>query len=436
VIGGDSDGNCQGKSPVSNVYFAEIDNDKEDNSLISEEGWRKSNNLPFATSFTQAVLIDTFIYVVGGFDGTSARNTLLRAQVLQPSDAPHIEGVMHASVDGKLPVGHYLYAVTAVYKAGDSINPNGQSLPSNIVSLYVPQETAVPYLSWTKIDDGSIDSYRVFRANADDGKFSVIAEVTESSFADDGSKTPSDGEPPALGSLGNWATISNSMSVARCGHVTTSFNPSGTNTLHYMFSFGGSTNPSPKSRAFDSYESAKITVTPAVPGGVRQNHVVNAWTNGTTVMNGQHLWSGVMLDKSNVGYDQFQAVVLGPGAENTTEHQFNYAQNNDMLDVDPFTQKIYNDLQVFGYCMFAHDKTLVVTAGSNDVDTVKPLKAIHVMELDDQTPPDPLTNYTSGNMDIVFATVYPACVRAAGYLVVIGGRSNDGIEKRIQFIPG
>jgi len=189
-------------------------------------------------------VIDTFVYVVGGFDGSSARNTVLRAQILQPSNAPKVTGVMHASVNGKLKVGHYLYAVTALYKSDDATNPAGQSLPSNIISMYVSKATATPYLKWDKIDDEGITSYRIFRANQKDGKFVIIDEVTVNYYQDLGTSATHSGVPPVLGSLGNWATISSRMNVNRCGHVSTTMNPEGNLLLHYLFSFGGSVSPS------------------------------------------------------------------------------------------------------------------------------------------------------------------------------------------------
>jgi len=436
VIGGDKDASCLGKSTVNTAYFAEIDNDKDDSSLISSVGWTKMSTLPYPVSFAQAQLIDTYIYIVGGYDGTSARNSTLRAQILQPDDAPKIQGIMRASLDGKLPVGHYLYAVTAVYKGDDSINPGGQSLASNIVSLYVAAETATPYLFWTKINDGAVQSYRVFRANAADGKFSAIAEVTDAFYTDVGA-SGSDGVPPVLGSLGNWAIVSNNMHVSRCGHVSATLNPSGNDKVHYLFSFGGSTDPSPKSAAFGTYESTKITMKPATAGGERQTHTVNAWTDGEDKMKGQHLWSGVMLDSSNVGYTGYQDIILGPGADDMTEHQYNYAENNDNFDLDDFVQNV-TDFNGFGYCMFVHDSKMVMVAGSQNTETLAAVKSIYVMNLNAENPQEPLTKYDKCSDEIITRTVYPACTRIAGYLIVIGGKGpdSDGLLNQIQFFPG
>jgi len=276
----------------------------------------------------------------------------------------------------------------------------------------------------------------VYSVHAADGKFSAIAEVTDAYYTDVGA-TGTDEVLPTLGSLGNWAIVPNDMHASRCGHVSATLNPSGNGKVHYLFSFGGSTDPSPKSAAFDSYESTKITMTPATPGGERQSHNVNPWTDGEDTMNGQHLWSGVMLDSSNVGYTGYQDIILGPGAEDMTEHQYNYAENNDNFDLDDFVKNV-TDFSGFGYCMFVHDSQLIMVGGSQNAETLDPSKSIYLMNLNASDPTLPITKYDKCTDEILTKTVYPACTRIAGYLILIGGKgpSSGELLNQIQFFPG
>ena len=448
VLGGDRDAACAGAAPTADAHFAAVD--AAGDGLPTGRAWTATSALPTALAFAQAQVVGTYVYVLGGHSGVGALRTVHRAQVLQPADAPRLRSALRGALAGRLAPGHYLYAVTAVYRADDTHNPGGESLASNVAAVNVPAETAVPHLTWDALADPGVAAYRVYRAplpdpansTATEPAFALLAEVSKPEYDDLGSAEPdATRTPPPVGALGRWAVLGDQpLPTPRCAHAAAASTAAGAAGHHFLFAFGGTDGaPEATGAALDSYESTLVAVTAGDGAGVREQHQVSAWRNGTARVRGQRFGSAVTLDSSNAGYRGMQAFVLGPGTAGAA-HQVNYAENSDTLLADTFAATELPDFAYFGYCLFAHGDTLVAVGGSADAATLAPAdKNAHAMALNttDTRPPTPLTEYTQLPDGPLVGTVFPACTRVGGYLAIIGGRDDDGnLLDSVQYVAG
>ncbi len=172
-------------------------------------GWR---TLPIAMpgkrTFAAATTVGRFVWLIGGHDGGAALATTFRAAVLSPDEAPQIDDVELDTVAKGLGAGVWTWRVAAVMASGDPINPGGESLPSDPLTVRVPKlDVGVAVqLSWKPVA-GAV-SYRVYRSAtgtsgaASQGLLATVAAST-TSFTDVGDATGS-AAPRQLGDLGTW----------------------------------------------------------------------------------------------------------------------------------------------------------------------------------------------------------------------------------------
>ena len=475
VLGGDRDAECTGNAPSATAHVAEVDAGAAGAGLpAAVRAWTPTSALPTALAFAPALAVGTCVYVLGGHSAAGALRTVHRAQVLQPEDAPSLRAALRAAPTGRLAPGHYLYAVTARYGADDKLNPGGESLPSNVAAVHVPTATGVPHLSWTAPNDPGITAYRVYRAAAPepaslslskgadatpDGEtpepaFALLAEVSKPEYDDLGSDEPdATQQPPRVGALGRWAVLeAQPMPTARCAHAAASSSATaGAQTHHFLFALGGTDGaPTAAGAALNSYDSTDVTVKPGAAGGAREQHEVSVWRAGTARVRGRRFAGAVTLDRRNgAGLEGVQAFVLGPGASADASgaatvdgtHQVNYAENSEIFAAAAFAETALPDFAHFGYCLFAHNDTLVAVAGSADAATRAPAaNNAHAMALSTASaarPPTPLTKYEHLADGPLLPTVYPACVRAGGSLILVGGRDEEGnLLDSIQYVAG
>lgn len=176
------------------------------------------DELPGARTLAAGVRIGSFVYAIGGSDGSKALSSVVRARILDPVDVPHFDDVVFDSdvATGLIP-GRWTYRVAATYPATDPSNPGGESLPSEPFSLRIPSGTdpLAVTLGWRPVDGAS--GYRVYRsAAADDpvGQEVWLADVTDATFTDDGVPADPSVSPLIDGALGVWTTVS-SLTTAR-----------------------------------------------------------------------------------------------------------------------------------------------------------------------------------------------------------------------------
>jgi len=195
--------------------------------------------------------IGRFVYLTGGYDGSNAHDSLLRAQILDPTATPVIADLdaLPGDVDADtgLEGGLYYYRVAALFAGDDPNNPGGESLPGELLPVQLPAvaQKIVLTLTWDALP--SAHGYRVYRSPiAGDGadQLELLGEIScgaanelcdcgttpeQCQLTDDGTvPTTSASTPLPAGSLGVWhgadgARCSDAdcaLATAREGHAT------------------------------------------------------------------------------------------------------------------------------------------------------------------------------------------------------------------------
>jgi len=235
--------------------------------------------LPGPRTLAGAVRIGRFVYIVGGNDGTSAVNTVYRAEVLRPGDVPEITDADIRLGDGVgLDGGTWYYRVAATFPANDPQNPGGESLASDPLVIQVPDrpEKINITLVWTSVPRAS--GYRIYRSPAPDmqsGSERLIAEVGPSpqTYTDAGDTAGTEAPLP-FGSLGRWAAMPSMLQAREGAGVTFARDPVSADT-YYIYAIGGRDETG---ALLSSYEYLPVTVE------ADGTHTVGAWTGGPNAL--------------------------------------------------------------------------------------------------------------------------------------------------------
>ena len=212
--------------------------------------WRyAANALPAPRTDAAAVVVGNLLYLVGGHDGTGPKDTTLRAEILDPNDAPHIVDLLaNVAADG-LTSGTWHYRVSAVMAGDDPTNPDGETLPSDPFPVQVPDvfsprvqaQRLQVTLVWDPVPGAQ--SYRVYRTagpnmSVGDVQLLAVLPATETEYTETGSEVISEEGPLSIGDVGVWQTLV-SMSVPRAGlGVGAALDPSEPN-IAYIYAVGG-----------------------------------------------------------------------------------------------------------------------------------------------------------------------------------------------------
>lgn len=258
-----------------------------------------NDSAPASAPRTQAGVarIGRFMYLVGGHDGSSATNTLLRSEVLDPLAAPEIEDLDAELGDldqsgGTLGLGEglYYYRVSAIFPTNDPSNPGGESLPGETLPVDLPAraEGIVLTLTWDEI--AGAHGYRVYRSPAAGDPVDAVellgevtcgalptdtcdcaADPTQCQLTDNGTvATDSTKTPMPESSIGVWHAVDNArcedanctLATAREGLTTVAVRDRGevdaSTDTWYLYSFGGRDGAGIYQ---SSYEVARVTVT-------------------------------------------------------------------------------------------------------------------------------------------------------------------------------
>lgn len=243
AMGGD-DGTGQ-ETTAANYYedieFAAVDAYGELASWAS-----LGSTLPAPRSFHSCATVDRFVFVVGGTDGAAAQSSVWRAQILDPAEAPVIDGVnlaVDASADAGLDAGRYSYRISAIFGADDAVNPGGESLASDPLLVQLPEidEQVTVTLSWSEVARAT--GYRIYRTPSPglaSGEELLLAEVAASprTFDDDGSSTPSGRSPLPLGALGEFAILPSLTTPREGAAIAVAEDPSDSD-IRYIYMLGG-----------------------------------------------------------------------------------------------------------------------------------------------------------------------------------------------------
>lgn len=273
AIGGD-DGDDSGASTTSES--APVD-------VFGELGswFPQAYELPTAATRTQAFTLGRFLYVVGGHDGAASTDAVYRAQVLDPTEAPDIVDLSaRRGMGAGLGAGIWSYKVAAVFDAGDEFNPAGESLPSDPLTVNLPDsipDTIVLSIEWARVTGAT--EYRVYRTATAAGGPEVLhatiaaadCDASTCSWEDGGTAAAGTEVPLPLGSHGTWMTMP-SMSAARSSHGLGQARDPAIANRWYLYALGGRGGAG---ALLDSYEYLQVDV--AADG----THTVAAsWTTG------------------------------------------------------------------------------------------------------------------------------------------------------------
>lgn len=133
--------------------------------------WRSlQTSLPAARTLAAGFVDGRDLYVIGGHDGVAPVRDIFRATLLSPTNVPDVTLVdlRFSSTGAGLGAGAYTYLISAVFAASDGQNPNGESLPSEPVTLYAPAvpggvEIELTFATLYGTDGAPATGYRVYR---------------------------------------------------------------------------------------------------------------------------------------------------------------------------------------------------------------------------------------------------------------------------------
>ncbi len=200
---------------------------------IAEDGWRVQSRpirlhdpdqgfYTWPLTEAGAAQVGRYLFLVGGRHNDESQATVLRAQILDPDDAPRTESARRIVAESSgLDEGLWIYRVAAVFPDDHLSNPRGESLPGPPTAVRAPdlgEDALHLHLSWQPVSNAT--AYRVYRsptAHSPSGTEVLIAEVQTTEFLDTGDAEPDpdlqceagagEGCPLALGDLGEWAVM-------------------------------------------------------------------------------------------------------------------------------------------------------------------------------------------------------------------------------------
>jgi hypothetical protein len=286
AIGGDSGTSNQPTTRGPNV-FDTIEASQVDVFGAMSNWAVQRNHLVAPRTAAGAANIGRFVYLVGGHDGSSASNTLLRAVILDPLAGPEISDIDAALSDGSTGLGKglYYYRVSALRPGDDLENPAGESLSGELLPVQLPErsEKIALTLKWNAV--AGAHGYRIYRSpqpNAAAGSLQLLGEIScgtantqcdcaadpsRCRWLDNGAATQASGTPLPAGSLGVWHAVNGArcssgdclLSSAREGLAVTAIHNPSNSAQWYLYAFGGRNQTG---TYLDTYEVATLTVNP------------------------------------------------------------------------------------------------------------------------------------------------------------------------------
>jgi hypothetical protein len=244
-----------GDDGVPNSHFTSVESAPID--LFGAMGvWTmQKQSLGTARAFAGVAQTRRYIYVVGGrSNANTPLNTVERAQILDPREAPDIVDVnftFDALGVGGIEPGDYVYMVSAAFSATDPHNPSGEGLASDPFAVKLPQGASlgvtITWLPARGCNDQplpNVSAYRIYRtakANGGPGTEVLLATVpgNQLSYTDDGSAMPGSEKPNVIGATGVWKALP-PMAEARSGVAATiAVDPTNAKTKKYLYAIFG-----------------------------------------------------------------------------------------------------------------------------------------------------------------------------------------------------
>ncbi|MFO0579870.1 MAG: IPT/TIG domain-containing protein [Polyangia bacterium] len=228
-----------------------------------------------------AAALGRYLYVVGGNDGTAPVKTVERALVLDPLQAPAIRDVDITPGGGTgLGGGTWYYRVAALMPDSDADNPGGETLPSDVATLRVPElaDKVQIKLGWTAVPGAA--GYVLYRTpvagkiSGDEEYLDTIADGATTTYTDTGKATDaSRPKPLRQGATGVWKKLPALGTSRESPGVAFGVDPANASKYYLYATLGRDTV------ALGSYEFLGVTVdaSGAQTAGA-------SWTAGTQVV--------------------------------------------------------------------------------------------------------------------------------------------------------
>jgi len=389
------------------------------------------NTLPGnGCTYSCAVTVGQFVYLLCGNNGTGATNSVFRAQVLDPLATPTIQSVS-ISVQNQPPNnsfvggGSFNYGVSAVYPANDTSNP-GETLTGENFIIFLPNSNTLTFsvnLQWDLIPNAV--SYRIYRSvNGTSASIvGFIGEVSTNSFTDTG--ITASYKPLGSGGLGVWLPVS-SLNIPRGWSSCLALQSTSSANNYTIYVFGGVPFNTSNS-ALASYEYLPITIIPKpAQTKLRESHVVGNWAMGTTNLTVARYGASAVLQTSdtlsylNFGQNAiYIGVGLGANSVISTVIDTAYTMDNGSLNFVATTFSGGPGSR-YGYCMFPF-----VASGSElgfmggDLSSAQGKAGIYMSVTSFST------NWNAGWS--ATAARLTGCVVESPFLFITGGVLNSGV---------
>jgi hypothetical protein len=409
-----------------------------------------ATELPAGITQAHAVSGGRYIYVLGGLSGNPVAapiQAIHRAAVLKPDEAPAITDIdlrffagpidADPSTREGLAPGALHYVVAAVFGAMDTDNPGGESLPSETLTLHLPDvpEGVEIELTWDAVlgADGVTEasSYRIYRTAGPDSTIATLALLAEvaaptRSFIDQNPAAFLDAskEPLTIGDLGEWRALPAGLNTARAAYgVAVADDPS---CASYLYVIGGRTGVASESATyeyatFDTSTGALGAFTEATGVGMtaRREHAVFVADGATSAFINPAMGTCESYVYASSGFSG--------GTSFVTTLQEAQVQAGGALGA--FTSALASGgapQQFAGHAAFFSSDGAYAMLGAGSTTT--PPTAINVAqqaELSSGTVPD-FGNFSSASGTPLVARYLPGFAREGALFYVIGGADSTG----------
>ncbi len=392
-----------------------------------------STPLPAARTAAQSVNLGRFLYLVGGDSGGGPVTSVVRAEVLQPTDSPEFDGNLEIGLaPNGLGPGLWYYRVSAVMAAGDADNPGGETLPSEPLPVVVPEWAPSGFLvtlRWAAVPGAA--SYRLYRSPAANTSLSAVRRIAElpastTIYADALTPVTPSAAPRQLGDLGTWRTLP-ALGVARAGFgLAVARDPSNVNR-HHLYAIAGRTTGG---SAVGTWESLRIDT--SADGS---QTVAAAWTSGgtNTVPARQDLgvWAvdvGV-VSPPGVSGDDDAWIFVGPGSGAANATRVYSAHVLAGGGLASFSLAFNGNASRTGYGAVAISSQLFLLGGrvSNAISASRDSALI--------TGPGTISNVNATPGDLVVPREYPGATLGSGRIFLVGGQTPSGPTASIESSP-
>ncbi len=389
--------------------------------------------LPGARAFLGAVALGRALFVVGGRDGAAARDTVWRAQILDPADAPDIVDLSLELGPAGLSPGIYYYRVSALLGPDHADNPGGETLPSDPLPVRVPPglpEPLVATLYWSAVPGAA--SYRIYRSPepglpAGNEALIDVVPATAPQYADLGVPADPAERPLHVGDLGVFQPLP-ALPVPREGHgLALAFDPSAADRA-YLYALAGR---DAAGTALASYAYLALDVATAAPAAA-------AWqSGGATLATARTNVAAFVVDRTVTARvtpgDTW--IYVGGGLE--------AAGGDTVTDVDAARVLAGGELTAFsavdnfggggfaGYGYAAAANQLFVFGGQGGA----PSTGVHSAQIcgigyscsgGGPDPPD-LRNWNNQGWGLQQPRVFMGSTLGAAHIFLVGGATTDGL---------